>query len=209
MEPRRSYRVPNAIIGGRVVLAFIACALLVQGSMAAALTAVILTVVAIAMDALDGIAARRLGLESKLGGLLDITADRIVEHVYWVTFAVAHLVPLWIPLVVVTRSVLVDAVRGLALVQGKTAFGSSSMARSRLSEFLTGSRVMRSAYGLAKLVAFVLLGLVLALGARDGVGTSALEVAALGSAIAAVVLCVARGLPVLAEAKEYLVAAPS
>ena len=207
MEARRSYRVPNAIIVGRVALAFVACALLVQGSTAAALAAVVLTVVAIAMDALDGIVARRMGLASKLGGIFDITADRIVEHVYWVTFAVAQLVPLWMPLVVVTRSVLVDAVRGLALVQGKTAFGSTSMARSRLSHFLTASRAMRSAYGVAKLAAFVLLGLVAAAGARAGDG--ALEMAALAAALATVTLCVARGLPVLADAKAYLVGAPS
>ena len=99
--------------------------------------------VAIALDALDGIVARRMGLASKLGGLLDITADRIVEHVYWITFAVAHVVPLWMPLVVVTRSFLVDAVRGLASVRGKTAFGESSMARSGLTRFLSGSRTMR------------------------------------------------------------------
>jgi len=209
MEAARTYRVPNAIIVARVALAFIACALLVQGSASAAIVAVVLTVVAIAMDALDGIVARRMGLASKLGGVFDITADRIVEHVYWVTFAVAHLVPLWMPLVVVTRSVLVDGVRALALVQGKTAFGSTSMARSRLSRFLTASRTMRNAYGFAKLVAFVLLGLAAAAGARAEGGVGALEEAALVAALATVVLCVARGLPVLADAKVYLVGAPS
>ena len=97
-----------------------------------------LPVVAIAMDALDGIVARRMGLTSKLGAVLDITADRIVEHVYWITFAVIQMVPLWIPLVVVTRSFVVDAVRGFALARGRTAFGEDSMARSRLTRFLTG-----------------------------------------------------------------------
>jgi CDP-diacylglycerol--glycerol-3-phosphate 3-phosphatidyltransferase len=202
---RRSYRVPNAIIGGRVLLAFIACALLVRGSAVAALVAVVLTVVVIAMDGLDGMAARRLGLSSKLGGVLDITADRIVEHVYWITFAVAQLVPLWVPLVIVTRSVLVDAVRGLALAQGRTAFGDSTMARSRLSRFLTASRTMRNAYGLAKVAAFVLLGILIALGAQDGTGAArALEAAAMLSVSAAVALCLARGVPVLLEAKAYL-----
>jgi CDP-diacylglycerol--glycerol-3-phosphate 3-phosphatidyltransferase len=202
---RRSYRVPNAIIGGRVLLAFIACALIVRGSAVAALVAVVLTVVVIAMDGLDGMAARRLGLSSKLGGVLDITADRIVEHVYWITFAVAQLVPLWVPLVIVTRSVLVDAVRGLALAQGRTAFGDSTMARSRLSRFLTASRTMRNAYGLAKVAAFVLLGILIALGAQDGTGAArALEAAAMLSVSAAVALCLARGVPVLLEAKAYL-----
>jgi len=157
MSQRRSYRIPNSIVGVRVVLAFVAAGAIVFGEPWTAALGVLLTVIVIAMDALDGIVARRMGLASKLGGILDITADRIVEHVYWITFAVAQLIPLWIPLVVVTRSLVVDAVRGLALVSGRTAFGPSSMARSRVSSFLTGSRAMRGAYGAAKLAAFVLL----------------------------------------------------
>ena len=156
---KHPYRIPNLVIASRVALAFVAAALLLAGSGLAAGIAVALIVVVIAMDALDGIVARRLGVASKLGGILDITADRIVEHVFWITFAVAHQVALWVPLVVMTRSFLVDAVRGLALVEGRTAFGSDSLARSPLTRFLTASRAMRSAYGAAKLAAFVLLGL--------------------------------------------------
>jgi CDP-diacylglycerol--glycerol-3-phosphate 3-phosphatidyltransferase len=202
---RRSYRIPNAIVALRVALAFVAAGLFVVGSAAAAAFGVLLTVIAIGMDALDGIVARRMGLASKLGGVLDITADRIVEHVYWITFAVAHVVPLWIPLVVVTRSFLVDAVRGLALVRGKTAFGDSSMARSALTRFLTASRFMRSAYGGAKLAAFVLLGaLIASRGTLSDTGLAVLESAAVVCALVTVVLCVVRGLPVIADAAAYL-----
>ncbi len=205
MTERRSYRIPNAIVGARVATAFAAAGLMVVGSPAAAAVGVALTIVAIAMDALDGFVARRMGLATKLGGILDITADRIVEHAYWITFAVVQLVPLWIPLVVVTRSVLVDGVRGLALVRGRTAFGEDSMARSRLSRFLTGSRAMRSLYGVAKLAAFVLLGSVIAVEASTSAGVhAALKTAAATCAMVAVALCVVRGLPVIAEAAEYV-----
>lgn len=199
----RSYRVPNTIVVVRVALAFIACGLLVRGSAVGAAVAVVLTVIAIAMDGLDGMAARRLGLSSKLGGILDIAADRIVEHVYWITFAVAHLVPLWVPVVIVTRSALVDTARGLALIQGKTAFGESTMARSPLSSFLTSSRTMRNLYGATKVAAFVVLGLLIA-----APGVAALELAATVSVGAAVALCLARGIPVLVDARAYLIATP-
>lgn len=199
MSVERSYRVPNSIVVTRVALAFVACGLLVRGSEAAAVVAVVLTVIVIAMDGLDGIAARKLGLSSELGAVLDITADRIVEHVYWITFAVAQLVPLWVPVVIVTRSVLVDAARGLALIQGKTAFGESTMARSALSRFLTASRAMRNTYGLAKVVAFLLLGMLIA-----APGVVALDLAATISVGAAVALCLARGVPVLVDARAYL-----
>ena len=208
---RVSYRLPNSIIAARVVLAFAASALLVQGSPLAAAVAVVLTLIAIGMDALDGIVARRLGLSSTLGGILDITADRVVEHVYWITFAVVQRVPLWVPLVIVTRSVLVDAVRGLALVQGRTAFGESTMARSPLTRFLTASRAMRSAYGVAKVAAFVLLGTLVALGASQAGeavtptrAVAVLEGAATVAVLAAVAICVARGIPVILDGAAYL-----
>jgi CDP-diacylglycerol--glycerol-3-phosphate 3-phosphatidyltransferase len=203
MPEPRSYRIPNLVVATRVALAFVAAGLFFTGSAVAAAVGVALVVVVIAMDALDGIAARRLGLASKLGAVLDITADRIVEHVFWITFAVAHQVALWVPLVVVTRSFLVDAVRGLALVQGRTAFGLETMARSPLTRFLTSSRAMRNLYGAAKVVAFVLLGL-LVVAERLGAESGALEAAAGTAVLAAVGLSLARGVPVLVDARAYL-----
>jgi CDP-diacylglycerol---glycerol-3-phosphate 3-phosphatidyltransferase len=200
---RHSHRIPNLVIATRVALAFVAAGLLFTGPAAAAAVGVALVVVVIAMDALDGIAARRLGVASKLGGILDITADRIVEHVFWITFAVAHQVALWVPLVVVTRSFLVDAARGLAHAQGRTAFGNETMARSRLARFLTSSRTMRNAYGGAKVAAFVLLGL-LVVAERRGEQWSALDSTAGASVLAAVGLCLLRGIPVLVDARAYL-----
>jgi len=208
----RSYRVPNLIIVGRVALALVAAGLLVGAPPTAAAAGVVLTVIVIALDAADGIVARRLGVSSKLGAMLDITADRIVEHVFWVTFAVTHVVALWVPLVVLTRSFLVDAVRGLALVQGKTAFGATTMARSGWTRFLTASRAMRNAYGASKVIAFVLLGALVTLSRLDqqaraslGVGAlEGLEGAAAVSVLAAVALCIARGVPVLVDACAYL-----
>jgi CDP-diacylglycerol--glycerol-3-phosphate 3-phosphatidyltransferase len=203
MSKRPSYRIPNLVIASRVALAFVAAGLLLEPSGAAVAVGVALIPMVIAMDALDGIVARQLGVASELGGVLDITGDRIVEHVFWITFAVAHQVSLWVPLVVMTRSFLVDAVRGLALVQGRTAFGSGSMARSGLTRFLTASRAMRNLYGLAKVTAFVLLGLLVAAD-RTGRDAGALEGAAAVSVAAAVALCLLRGLPVLLDARAYL-----
>jgi phosphatidylglycerophosphate synthase len=212
MTPRPSYRIPNTIIAARVALAFVAAGLLGAASPLASALGVALVVVVIAMDALDGIVARRMGLASDLGGVLDITADRIVEHVFWITFAALAQVALWVPLVVMTRSLLVDAVRALALTSGRTAFGERSMARSQLTRFLTGSRTMRNAYGAAKVAAFVLLGALVTvarLEASGGTGVTpagiaALEAAAGASVLLAVGLCLVRGIPVLADARAYL-----
>ncbi len=203
MTSMGSYRLPNMIVAVRVILAFVSAGLLASGTAATAVVGVGLVPFVLALDALDGAVARRLGVASRLGGVLDITADRIVEHVLWITFAVVHLVGLWVPLVVATRSLVVDAARGLALAHGRTAFGAETMARSRLTRFLTASRLMRDAYGVAKLAAFVLLGVQLA-ARRAGVDVVLVESAAHVAVLLAVSLCLLRGLPVLLDARAYL-----
>jgi CDP-diacylglycerol--glycerol-3-phosphate 3-phosphatidyltransferase len=212
MSQQKSYLVPNLVIVVRVILAFLAVGLFLVPSPLTAGTAVVLTVVVIAMDGMDGYLARRLDLTSDLGAVLDITADRIVEHIFWISFAVFGHVGLWVPLVIMTRSFLVDTARGMALAHGKTAFGSSTLQRSPLNRFLTGSRFMRTAYSVAKTASFVLLGVevVLARAAAAGITALPAETATLLAGAAqvsvwvAVFLCVVRGIPVLMDSRAYL-----
>jgi phosphatidylglycerophosphate synthase len=203
MTKARSYLAPNLVIATRVAMAFLSVALLSGGSARLAVVGLLLIVVGIALDGVDGLVARRLGLASPLGSVLDITADRIVELSFWIFFAVDHRVPLWVPLVIATRGILVDAARSLALVHGKTAFGHDTMMRSTWSRVLTSSRFMRTSYGTAKLVAFVLLG-ALIVAAKAGVSTPAAEVGARFAVMVTVALCLARGVPVLWDSRSYL-----
>lgn len=212
MEAHASYRGPNLVIAARVAMAFITLGLLSASSPALIALGAALIVLVLAMDGLDGFMARRSGRTSELGAVLDITADRIVEHVFWVYFAVAHQVGVWAPLVVMTRSFLVDSVRGLALAHGKTAFGPSTMMRSPTTRFLTSSRFMRTLYGSAKAAAFVLMGTMMALEAFAAEGATALStvwidglaVATRTAVVLAVLLCVARGAPVVWDSRRYL-----
>ena len=64
---------------------------------------------------------------------------------------------------------------------------------------------MRTVYGVAKLAAFVLLGAQIAMtGTLTGPALALLETSALACATVAVLLCVVRGLPVIADAAAYL-----
>jgi len=202
--------VPHMVILVRVGLAFAALGLF-SLPFPYPVAALGLTVLAISMDGLDGYLARRLGVASELGGVLDITGDRIVEHAFWIYFAVAGVVPLWVPLLIVSRSFTVDAVRSVALLAGNTAFGEETMQRSPLSRFLVASRTMRSLYGVTKVASFVLLGLVVVLdrAATGGVALvspdwTARIVSLTGWVVLMTVgICVARGLPVLWDASPY------
>ena len=74
----------------RVFLMFIAVYLIMActTSQTAYIWALVLTILAFALDGLDGFLARLLHEESKFGALLDIMSDRIVENTYWILFAV-------------------------------------------------------------------------------------------------------------------------
>lgn len=167
---------------------------------------------AIFMDAVDGWVARRRNEESESGALFDIVGDRIVELVLWVFFAIRRteagvpFVPYWVPLVIVTRTVLTDFVRSLAFRGGRTPFGEKSMQESRWARELTSSRWSRAAYGILKAVAFVALGSVLALDRFRG-PAPLFDAAWMITEIlvyATVIFSVVRAVPVLWEGRRYM-----
>ena len=120
----------------RTLLGFVAIGLLFIPTRAAYITALTLTIMVIVLDGLDGFVARKRGEANKVGAVIDILGDRIVEMTYWIGFLALGWVPLWVPLVVMTRGMIVDGFRSLALEQGYTAFGKTSMMQSKLGIIL-------------------------------------------------------------------------
>ncbi len=88
---------PNKVTFLRVVVGFAAVCLFGRGAWAN-LTAVGLTVAAIALDALDGHLARKKKMATPVGAQLDILGDRMIENVYFTYFAVVGMVSLWLPI---------------------------------------------------------------------------------------------------------------
>src|SRR4051812_4737153 len=161
----------NFITAARVVLLFITVGFIYlslphEGMPAEplwALVAAALTLVVFVGDAIDGLVARARGEANALGAVIDIAGDRIVENVYWVVMAHIGLLSVWFPLVMLVRSFTVDALRALALAEGKTAFGERTMMTSRFGLLLAASRFHRALYGSAKVITFIWLLLYLAL----------------------------------------------
>lgn len=147
----------NAITVGRLVLLFVVVWLIYVGSVPTIEACMILIIVVFASDGIDGWVARKRNETSTFGAVFDIAGDRIVENVLWVIFADLHLVPVWVPLMVLTRSFIVDGLRSLSYGEGMTAFGSSNMMRSPITTWLTAGRFMRGFYGWAKSAGFVFL----------------------------------------------------
>lgn len=161
----------NLITLARVVLLFITIGFIylgwpgngVPGDALVLVIATFLTLIVFLGDAFDGVIARARGETNNFGAVVDIAGDRIVENAYWVVFAHLGLISVWFPLLQIARSFTVDALRSLALSEGKTAFGEKTMMQSKFGTWLAASRFHRGLYGAAKVVTFLWLLLQMAL----------------------------------------------
>jgi CDP-diacylglycerol--glycerol-3-phosphate 3-phosphatidyltransferase len=187
----------------RTLLAILVVWLLFSPTQAVYLWCFFLTIVVIAMDALDGYLARKLGESSKMGAVIDILGDRIVEQIYWVAFLALGWLPVWVPIIVIIRGILVDGLRSMALEQGFTAFGATSMQQSAIGRLLVSSNFSRTTYAITKAAAFALMILAHVPGLPPKTAQPVLTVG-LACVYIAITFCVLRGLPVLIEGKRFL-----
>ncbi len=58
-------------------------------------------------DGLDGLLARSLKQKTRLGAILDPLADKLLLMSGYITLGTLHLVPFWLPVVVVSRDVII------------------------------------------------------------------------------------------------------
>jgi len=98
--------VPNALTAARIVLAPVFLWLYLKGNEDGAL---ITFAVAAGTDALDGLAARLLRQQTRLGAFLDAAADKLLMASALIALAVKGQVPWWLTGVVVGRDVLLAA----------------------------------------------------------------------------------------------------
>lgn len=192
----------NFITIFRIFLIFISAFLLFKHSSFAYVLALILTITAFSLDGVDGWVARKFNETSKLGAVLDIMSDRIAENTLWVVFAVLGWLPAVFPIISLTRGFVVDGIRSVAMEQGFTAFGESSMQNDKFGYFICCSKFSRIAYAVAKMIAFILMIFAKTPG-MDKYISVFLSAIAYFTAIIAIEFCVIRGLPVLFESKKF------
>ena len=152
-------------------------------------------------DGLDGYIARKRNETSLFGALFDIAGDRIVELTLWIIAADIDLVPVWVPLVFIVRGVIVDTIRSSnAVAQGMAPF---ALMRSRFGKLIVAGKFVRVLYAVVKASAFAGLALqrpfpVFLPALWDYIGWL-LTALTYFFVYLAVLLCLARGLPVIAE----------
>lgn len=190
----------NSITLLRVLLTFVVIALFQRNVY---VDMMILGTIALifALDAVDGYIARKQNQTSDVGAMLDVVGDRIIENSFWFYFAFHRMIPLWMPIVVLSRGILTDNVKRFATHQKKTTLAANTGTLSTWTRYLTNSRVSRGIYGCAKAVTFLYLGSVMLLKqANFQVGCiHHLERPGVVLSIVTVAMCLIRGLPVVVD----------
>lgn len=148
------------------------------------------------MDTFDGIIARARGEVSLLGSTLDIAVDRAFETILWVAYAHLHLIPILIPIIVITRGTLTDAIRSVGMSTGVAAF---DQVKHPVSRFLVSSRLTRDIYGTSKGFAFAVLTLSLGFKLLDHPWAGWVHIVAIAISWLAITMTILRGLPVIIE----------
>ena len=141
------------------------------------------------LDAVDGIVARKRNEVSEFGAAFDVSADRIIENVFWVYFTAIGHIPLWIPLVVITRGVLTDTLQHYI-----------TPPKYRFTHNLTRSRISRGSYGALKMLTFIYLAWV----HLYFPGNPMIKRVGFILASTTVAICLIRGIPLLITALKYI-----
>ena len=150
--------IANLIVFFRVALIFIIVPLLNSFSLQSRITGLLLLVSAVILDWLDGYCARKFKSASLLGGMLDTLGDRITENLLLIFFAYKRLIPVYVPLIFVSRSLISDFIRYLYLSRGIHTF---SINKSKLGMLMVASRPSRALYLVFKVAVFFLGGVIL------------------------------------------------
>jgi len=201
----------NWITLSRVPLLLIIVLILYFGSPWIRLAGAALLFLGLMLDTVDGMVARKTGQTSLFGSVLDIAADRTYELVLWVCFADLRMIPVAIPLIIIARTTLTDALRSIGVGQGTAPFAQH---RTALGRFLVGSTWMRTGYAVTKVTTFCGLALAQSFSGfppETALARAVPSMMAVLRVIAwlAVVFCVFRGLPVIVSSLRRYWGTPS
>ncbi|MFH1715173.1 MAG: CDP-alcohol phosphatidyltransferase family protein [Elusimicrobiota bacterium] len=147
-----SQNIANLIVGFRIMLIFVVLIFLSVDSFVFRFIALNILLFAIFLDGFDGYIARKFDIESKVGGLLDTLGDRITENCLIIYFSYMSLIPFWVAIFFVVRSMFADFIRSLNFYKG---IGTFSVNTSTLGKMFVSSVASRVLYLILKMILFV------------------------------------------------------
>lgn len=111
--------VPNILTTVRIVLVPLFLVFLLVDSMQHFIWALVIFSVASITDFLDGQIARRYGLVTKLGKLIDPLADKILTVSAFVALTYLRMISPWIVIAIIAREFIISIFRAVAASEGK------------------------------------------------------------------------------------------
>ena len=124
--------VPNAITLSRLVLTVIFVAGASFDSSTGHWVALVSFVIAAISDYLDGYLARKMGLVTPMGKLMDPLADKVLVCSAFVYLSAEGYCPVWVTVLIVAREFLVTGLRQIAVEAGRV------IAADQLGKWKTG-----------------------------------------------------------------------
>lgn len=109
---------PNSITLLRICVVPILFLLLFSPGRVLSLIIAVLFILAALTDLLDGYIARRYGIVTKMGKLLDPIADKIVVSAAMILMIPIGHIPAWVVVLIIVRDVAVDGIRSVASSEG-------------------------------------------------------------------------------------------
>ena len=110
---------PNAITFSRLLMTAAFVMAVSQRSLTGYGLGLVLFVVAAISDFVDGYLARKMGLVTPLGKLMDPLADKILVSAAFVFFTERELCPVWVTALIIGREFLVTGLRQIAIEAGQ------------------------------------------------------------------------------------------
>lgn len=109
----------NKLTFSRFILTIFFILFIHQPSVASAIIALLIFIIASLTDYYDGYVARKYGLENDLGKLMDPIADKFLILSAFIVFVQMHLVEDWMMMLILGRELLITGLRIFALTKKK------------------------------------------------------------------------------------------
>src|ERR1700747_1479402 len=183
---RLGLNLPTVTSLGRLLLVPLAISLILEGSYWVAFWVFVIAGVS---DALDGFIAKRFDRRTRLGGLLDPLADKVLLVSVYVTLGVAGQIWAWLVVLVVFRDIMI--IGGYLLIQAIAALPKPTHPLF-ISKVNTGVQVAMVAYVLARR----------GLGAHAGLFDELLGIAVAVTTVASGLTYLVRWARILARSEE-------
>ena len=141
-KKKEIFNLPNTITLLRISVMPVLFLLLLSPGRTLSLIIAVLFILAAITDLLDGYIARKYGIVTKMGKLLDPIADKIIINTAMILMIPIGYIPAWIVAIIIMRDVAVDGLRNIASSDGLVISASKLGKQKTLSQIIAVSSLI-------------------------------------------------------------------